>query len=45
MNGLSDQEIADKLSMQVASVNRQKNRLKKRLSQEIANLRYEIESC
>lgn len=44
MNGLSDQEIADKLSMQVASVNRQKNRLKKRLSQEIANLRYEIES-
>ena len=45
LNGMSDSEIAEKLSMQVSSVNRQKNRLKKRLSQEVANLRYEIESC
>lgn len=43
MNGMSDTEIAEELDMQPNSVNKLKNRIKKKLSAEIESLRHELE--
>lgn len=44
MQGLSDQEIAEKLDMKANSINKLKNRIQKRLAREIEALKDELES-
>ncbi len=43
MQGLSDHEIAEKLNQQPNTINKLKNRIKKRIIQEVENLTHEIE--
>jgi RNA polymerase sigma-70 factor (ECF subfamily) len=45
MEGLDDHEIAKKLNQQPNTINKLKNRIKKRLIQEVESLTQELETC